>query len=54
MGWSEWFETFLHISLQLVFNVLTNNEEAKRSIWPLFFPDCYKYAIPAVCLLASS
>lgn len=48
MGWSEWFETFLHISLQLIFNVLTNNEEAKRSVWPLFFPDCFKCAFPAV------
>ncbi|KAK8826037.1 hypothetical protein WA556_003767 [Blastocystis sp. ATCC 50177/Nand II] len=45
MGWSEWFETFLQVSLQLIFNVLTNNEEAKHSVWPLFFPDCFNFLL---------
>lgn len=43
MDWSEWFETFVHISLQLLFNVLTNNADSKQSLWAEYYPDCYKW-----------
>lgn len=45
MDWSEWFETFVHISLQLLFNVLTNNADAKQSLWAEYYPDCYKFLL---------
>ena len=48
MGWSEWFETFLQVSLQLLFNLLTNNQRAMDLYWSFFFPNCFKCAFPAV------
>ena len=42
MEWSEAYEQFLQISLQLLFNVVSGNREAKDRVWQSFFPECFK------------
>ena len=44
MAWSEWYELFLQVALQLIFNVTAGRDsEILKEILKYFMPDCFMY-----------
>lgn len=42
MTWSEWYELFLQIAVQLLFNVTAGSSfEIRNEVWIVFIPDCF-------------
>ena len=44
MTWSEWYELFLQIAVQLLFNVTAGSSfEIRNEVWIVFIPDCFTF-----------
>lgn len=42
MEWSEWYELFLQISIQVIFNATSKcSDDDCEAVWSLFVPDCF-------------